>query len=172
MAGFQTERLAPDAVAEVHAIIAACARDLKERLGLTHWDPPYPLHLLRRDAAERDVYAVRQDGRLVATFTLGTTPPPYYDMRIWAMPDARAMYVNRLAVRPELQGRSIGSACMKTVEELAAAAGCGAVRLDAAERYEQLLKFYERAGFERRGVLGADPANRFVCFEKRIVHPA
>ena len=110
MAGFQTERLAPDAVAEVHAIIAACARDLKERLGLTHWDPPYPLHLLRRDAAERDVYAVRQDGRVVATFTLGTTPPPYYDMRIWAMPDERAMYVNSLHVRPDLQGRSIGGA--------------------------------------------------------------
>lgn len=165
MSSLRAERLGPEEVAEVHAIIVACARDLKDRRGLLHWDPPYPLDRLRADAVQRSVYAVREGQRTVATFTVGTAAPRYYDLTVWAAPDARALYVNRLAVWPELQGQGTGRASMALVEELARAAGCEAVRLDASERDPLLLAFYEGAGYERRGALGSD-ADPFVYFEK------
>ena len=51
---------------------------MKDRLGLSHWVPSYPLDAMRRSAQERQVYAVWLDTCVVATFTIGTQPPPYY----------------------------------------------------------------------------------------------
>src|SRR3712207_4588190 len=101
-------KVGADEVEELHAILRACGLDMKARLGLGHWDPPYPLHLLQRDASEKEVYAVadtERGERPLATFTLGTQPPPYYDNpALWAGPAARASYVTRLAVLPAEQG--------------------------------------------------------------------
>lgn len=31
----------PDGVGELHEILRKCGQDMKVRLGLGHWDPPY-----------------------------------------------------------------------------------------------------------------------------------
>jgi hypothetical protein len=62
----------------VHEILKQCGQDMKMRLGLGHWDPPYPLDLLRKAAQERRVYIVRSSEQIVATFTLGIEAPAYH----------------------------------------------------------------------------------------------
>ena len=96
----------------VHAILAECGRDLSDRLGLHHWNPPYPLDAMRADAATREVYAVEQDGVEIATYTVGTTPLPSYPPTLWTPDTDPALYLNRLAVRPNRQGRGIGCWCL------------------------------------------------------------
>ncbi len=164
---YQVEKIDADEVDAVHDILRECGQDLKLRLGLGHWDPPNSLHLMRREAEANWVYAVRDGERTVATFTIGAEAFSYCDITIWEAPKARAAYLSRLAVLPELQGSGIGTWCMKTIEELAAVDGCAAVRLDVHGRHEKLLGFYARLGYSRRGVVrfrGAD----LVCFEKVI----
>lgn len=170
----QIERVAPGAVEQLHEIIRQCGQDMKQRLGLRHWVPPYPLTDLRQDAVERAVYAVRADGRAVATFTVGTSVPRrnWDGLRsvapgTWIDLDARALYLNRLAVLPELQGTGIGRCCLDTIEGLAREAACATVRLDACAANAGLLQFYHRAGYERRGYARAR-GYTFVLFEKRI----
>lgn len=165
----------PDEVEPLHAILTQCGQDLQARFGLNHWVPPYPLELMRKSAQERDVYAIYDGAELVATFTTGTVPPPYYLTipGLWESWDAAgepALYLNRLAVRPELQGRGIGTWCMKTIERMAQAEGCKAVRFDAYDKHLKLLEFYDRLAYHRRGVfsfftkLHGDTG--MVCFEK------
>ena len=161
------ERVAADAVEPLHAIIVACGADLRDRLGLRYWDPPYPLDAMRRDAVEHAVYAVRIEGRLVATFTVATDPPSYLDAAAWTEPAARALYASRLGVLPSEQRRGIGAACLAAIERLARDGSCAAVRFDAAEEHEALLRFYERAGYERRGSV-AWPNGRGILFEKHF----
>lgn len=162
---YKIKKLDRGRVEIVHEILEKCGHDLKKRHGLSHWVPAYSMHLLRRDAEEKSVYAVSDGGRTAATFTIGTEPADYYDMSLWESPDARAIYVSRLAVLPEEQGSGIGTWCMGAVERIAAEAGCGAVRLDAYEKHAKLLEFYDKLGYRRRGIVRCRETE-LVCFEK------
>jgi GNAT superfamily N-acetyltransferase len=165
----------PDELEELHEILRKCGQDMKVRLGLGHWDPPHPLDLMRKAAEERDVYAVLNGDQLVATFTVGTQEPAYYRTipGVWESWDASsepALYGNRLAVLPELQGQGIGTWCMKEIERLALAEGFGAVRLDAYDKHLKLLEWYKRLGYNWRGAFTFHTKlygeTGMVCFEK------
>ena len=170
----QAWKVGPDAVEELHAILCACGLDLNARLGLGHWDPPYPLHLLQRDAREKEDYAVadtERGQRPLATFTLGTQPPPYYgDATLWAEPAAHAAYLTRLAVLPAEQGRGIGRWCMARAEALARERGWAYLRLDVHGGHTSLARFYQGLGYEPRGTVAVRSPNEpgLLCFEKRL----
>ena len=125
----------------------------------------YPLDLLRRDAQHRAVYSAYWGDAPVATFTLNMDPPPYIDL--WGDEAVDAVYVSHLAVLPAHQGHGIGTACIQAVESMAAAVGCGAVRLDAYRPHAQIHTFFARLGYEALGVLRFGPYEG-VCYQKRI----
>lgn len=145
------QKVGSDGVEELHKILEKCGQDMQQRFGLSHWVPAYPPELMRRDAEVKSVYSVREGDQAIATFTIGTSAPAYYDMSIWEVPDAKALYVNRLAVLPDQQGRGIGTWCMGTIERLAIAEKCMAVRLDAYDKHLSLHEFYRGLGYKQRG---------------------
>jgi GNAT superfamily N-acetyltransferase len=159
-------RVGPDEVAPLHEIVRACGADLAARLGLHHWDPPLPLEELREHARTREVYAVLDGSRLVGTFTVGLEAIPRYPREIFSAVEP-ALYLNRLAVLPSMQGRGLGRACMAEVESLARDRGARAVRFDAVAAYTGLRAFYRRLGYAERGPfrLGELPVE---CFEKLL----
>ena len=147
------EKVAPDQVDELQEIVRLCGEDMTARWGLTHWMPPPPVEIMRRHAAEKDVYAVRQGGETVATFTFGLSGWPEASRPYWADPDARAAYVARLAVRPDAQGHGLGRWCMDQVERLARERGCASIRLDAVAGFDGPLALYRSLDYEERGVI-------------------
>jgi GNAT superfamily N-acetyltransferase len=152
----------------VHALLTECGLDLQERLGLSHWVPAYPLHLLHAAVERGEVHEVRAErGPLVATFTVGEDPPPYYQGVAWAADGEPALYVARVAVRPSAQGAGIGRWCMKWIEGAARARGARSVRLDAYARHAASLRFYRGLGYAERGTVLAND-RPLTCFEKRL----
>jgi len=147
----EIQRVGPDSIEKLHKILEKCGQDMQVRFGLTHWVPAYPLHLMCKDAEVKSVFAIREGNQAIATFTIGTQAPSYYDMTIWENPGAKALYVSRLAVLPALQGRGIGKWCMSTIERLAVAEECTAVRLDAYDKHVKLQDFYCRLGYQQKG---------------------
>jgi GNAT superfamily N-acetyltransferase len=172
MESFEIRRVGPDEVEEVHDILRQCGEDMKERFGLAHWIPPYPLNLMRQSAQEKRVYAVLDQNRVIGTFTIGAQVPSYYDQLgdIWGSMQARALYLNRLAVVPHLQGQGIGSWCLARVEQFASQERYEAIRFDAYARHTKLLDFYQKAGYAQRGTFVVSTPRRgeaeTVCFEK------
>ena len=158
-------KIGPGEIEPVYKILKLCGQDMKFKLGLTHWYPSYPIELLSKDVEERSVYAVSENEYIIATFTIGTQPLEYYYKKLWKYPEQQAMYVSHLAVLPELQRKGIGSWCMKNIENIAVDSGCAAIRLDAYEKYEQLLEFYRRLGYERRMIVEFQKL-KLVCLEK------
>ncbi len=158
-------RLAPDEAERAHAIVAACGRDMLERLGFDHWWPPRSLEHMRTDARDRELWLLLDgDGAAIATFTVGGTQLPSYPP-LWDPSVERALYLNRLAVLPSAQRRGIGRFCMERVEARARERGDGAVRFDALAKHEKLLGFYRALGYRERG--HADNCGLdVVCFEK------
>ena len=162
-------RAQPDDAAAIHALLEACGLHLLHTTGLDNWVPPYPLERLREDLAgrARKVFGVWEDGALVATFTLSGEQPGAYDREPWALGDAPAAYVNRLAVTPLLQGTGLGSWCTREAERLARAFGFEAIRLDAFARNERLVAFYRARGYDDRGTRRRG-AMEFVAFERAL----
>lgn len=145
------QKVTPEQVDALHAILERCGLDMQAKFGLNHWIPAYPLHLMQKDAREKSIYAVREGERIIATFTVGLQAPSYYAASVWQNPGAKALYVNRLAVLPDCQGNGIGTWCMRAIEQLALAEGCCAVRLDAYDEHMKLHEFYRRLGYQERG---------------------
>jgi GNAT superfamily N-acetyltransferase len=167
-----TNKVGPDEVESLHEILRLCGLDMQARFGLAHWIPAYPLELMRRDAEQKSVYAVLDGERTGATFTVGTQPPFYYDPVLSELPNAKAMYLNRLAVLPEMQGRGIGTWCMQIIERLAVENACSVLRFDAYDKHLKLLDFYRGLGYQERGSRTFNTPRRgetgAVFFEKML----
>lgn len=163
------ERVGPGQLDELHEILRLAGEGIQERFGLSHWVPAYPLRLFEKSAQERCVYAVRDEaGRTTATFTLGSGGSDYYDTPLWAQPDAKAAYLSRLAVHPSQQGQGLGAWCMAQAERLAQDAGAAVLRLDTHPTFEALHRFYERCGYERRGMFTWRDDDQLLCWEKAL----
>lgn len=168
------ERRGQQDIDDIYELILVCGEDMWRRLGLDHWRPPSPKSVIQTYARERYLYAVLEDNRLVATFTIGTESPEPYPETCWADAAHRAMYLNKLAVHPEVQGNGYGRWCMDQVERLTREHGCHAVRFDALLRNTPLLGFYDRLGYRRCGMMQvADEIGRWwdILMYEKVVAP-
>jgi GNAT superfamily N-acetyltransferase len=150
-AGHTLERRTAKRIDDLLALIELCGEDMWRRLGLDHWKPPTPKEVFREYARTKEVFAVHDTHELVATFTIGFDAPEPYPPSCWADTSHKAIYLNKLAVLPTLQGQGIGRWCMEQIERLARDRGCQSVRFDALTRNAPLLAFYDRLGYRRCG---------------------
>lgn len=170
---FTASKRGPDRIDELYALIVSCGEDMWRRLGLDHWKPPIPVEMFREYARTKEVFAVEDDGELVATFTIGSEAPEPYPLSSWAEVSHTAIYLNKLAIHPHLQQKGLGRWCMNEIERLAAARGCQAVRFDALMRNAPLLGFYDHLGYRRCGDMYVyDEINRgwdIILYEKVLL---
>jgi putative acetyltransferase len=63
--------------------------------------------------------------------------------------------VKRMYARPSVRGTGVAKAVLRRLEDEARAAGMGILRLETGIHQHEALRFYEKAGFRRRGAFGA-----------------
>ncbi|MDB4941550.1 MAG: acetyltransferase, family [Labilithrix sp.] len=63
--------------------------------------------------------------------------------------DMRPLYVEELAVHPDMQGQGIGGFVLEQIEHLARVRGCTHLVLEVAENNENALRFYRTRNFYR-----------------------
>ena len=141
----------PSEIDPLHQIIAEFGEDMKQRYGLTHWTPPYPIETMRKNAKELRVYVVHIGNDIVGTFTVGSHGWKYKS-QLWINLKYRPLYLEKLAVLPQYQGCGIGAWCVRKVEEMAHAWGCQAIRFDAIAQHTKLILFYRCLGYSMRGI--------------------
>jgi ribosomal protein S18 acetylase RimI-like enzyme len=73
----------------------------------------------------------------------------WMNQRYFSSRDMRPLYVEELAVHPELQGQGIGAFLLEQIEHLARVRGCTHLVLEVAENNENALKFYRTRNFYR-----------------------
>jgi GNAT superfamily N-acetyltransferase len=153
-------------IPQPHTLLVTCGKHMHETLGFAHWDPYLPLDEFIRVSAGHDLYGVYDAETLVATFSTGTTPRPYYNMAsLWDNLQAKALYLGRFGVLPQYQHHGIGGWCMVQVDRLRREMGCAVVRFDALGSHSALLAFYDKLGYQRRGIIQRDWGDLAV-FEK------
>jgi ribosomal protein S18 acetylase RimI-like enzyme len=73
----------------------------------------------------------------------------WMNQRYFSDRDMRPLYVEELAVHPDLQGQGIGAFVLEQIEHLARVRGCTHLVLEVAENNENALKFYRTRNFYR-----------------------
>jgi len=71
----------------------------------------------------------------------------WMNQRYFSNRDMRPLYVEELAVHPEMQGQGIGAFILEQIEHLARVRGCTHLVLEVAENNENALRFYRTRNF-------------------------
>lgn len=73
----------------------------------------------------------------------------WMNMRYFETREMRPLFVEELAVHPEVQGWGVGTFIIEQLEHLARVRGCTHLVLEVAENNDSALKFYRRRSFHK-----------------------
>jgi ribosomal protein S18 acetylase RimI-like enzyme len=167
-------RATPQDADACFGLLRSHALTLDIPLGSVSWNHPRAEALVHADAAAGRLYAVREGAALAATFAIVEKASDRFVGVQWTEPDARAVYLHRLAVAAPLQSAGLGKWCVAQAERIAANGGSTYLRLDALPAEARVITFYRRLGYADRGTIHVEsgdprqPLVDLVCFEKRL----
>ncbi len=168
-------KISQDQIEEMYGIIVACGKYMQKQYGLTHWYPPNPVEEIFQPSLGKEIYAVKQEGnpQTIGTFTIDMSTKLNQLSKLTKHPESKILYISKLAILPEYQGKGIGTWCMKSIEQIAMIKGCSTIRLDAFLENTQLLKFYHcKLGYDIKGYTTEQDEDdirwKLIIFEKSI----
>ena len=145
------------------AIAWAAERRLDSWTPGTFRDPSgWGRRVLREAFEVRALFLVERSGSVVGTLSLLPS-----DERFWPDAPPDGLYLHRFAVRRSASGAGVGAAALAWCEEEVRRRGRRFLRLDCLSGNPGICRYYERAGFRRRGDVAAE-AIRLRLYEKHV----
>lgn len=115
---------------KITAMYKEAAKEM-ERNGIFQWDEIYPdRSIISSDIKKGEMYAVWNNGTLVAAYTINKDADKEYEKGKWSFPFSSCFVVHRLCVNPLFQRKGIGTAVMNHLETWAEKNGAQSIRLD------------------------------------------
>ena len=148
-------------------LTVSCARHMIER-GIYQWNESYPSRQhFEKDIDRGDLHVMEHEGKLIGCISLTTLMDEEYRDVSWLTPDGNNLYVHRLAILPQHQGKGYASQLMAFAEDKAKQDGFVSIRLDTFSKNQANQRFYETRGYKRLGEIyflkqSKDP---FYCYE-------
>jgi ribosomal protein S18 acetylase RimI-like enzyme len=117
-------------------------------------DRPMPPQQVIRDGVAAGI----TDGRVYlcqteARRSVGTFRLLWSDPDVWPDDDGEAGYVHGVIIRNDVRGQGVGVQMLEWAADLIRAKGRRFIRLDTDASNPKLCRYYERLGFESRGVV-------------------
>lgn len=158
-------------VGEIEALYRNCGQDMLEK-GFDNWGNFYPPRAtIKNDLDNNTLWGLFLEKQLLGVIVLNAIQPPQFSTINWKHKREQILVVHRLAVAVAQQGNGYAKTLMLFAEDYAQTHGFETIRLDAYSINSQLLKFYERLGYQRTKeaiYLGAKWAHPFIGFEKAL----
>ena len=136
--------------ANLAALHDAVADDLTARFGKGRWSFQSSERGVLYDLKIGRVWVQTDGSGIAGTFKLGTRKPWAIETSYFT-PVTRPLYLQSMAVRPELQRRGAGRALLDHACEVARAWPADALRLDAYDADAGAGEFYAKCGFTEVG---------------------
>ncbi|MBJ6369476.1 GNAT family N-acetyltransferase [Snuella sedimenti] len=137
---------------DIHAIInitAACATHMINN-HIYQWNASYPnKEGFKKDVTRGELYVMEVDTKVIACITLSDLMDAVYLPVSWLTPNKNNLYVHRLAVHPEHQGKGHAQKLMDFAKTFAIKNNYSSIRLDTFSQNPKNLNFYELRGFKR-----------------------
>jgi ribosomal protein S18 acetylase RimI-like enzyme len=132
------------------------------------WNEHYPSATVFENDIERDeLYVLEIAKKVVGTIVITTLVDEEYLPIKWLTPNSNNVYIHRLSVHPEHQGKGYAQKLMDFAENNAKEKGYLSIRLDTFSQNKRNQKFYEKRGYQRLGdiFLPKQSEHPFHCYE-------
>ncbi len=152
---------------QILVITRACASYLISN-NIFQWSDQYPTkEIFETDIIRNELYVLTRNEKIIGTLVMtAEVDKEYLDVE-WLTPHGNNLYIHRLAVHPNEQGKGYARQLMDFAENFAIRNNYTSIRLDTFSKNHRNQKFYELRGYQRLGSVyflnqSKDP---FYCYE-------
>ena len=144
------------------SIVKSCGQNLIEQ-GIFQWNEEYPKKEdLLEDIELQELWKLEHENSIVGLIVLTEIEDAEYQDVKWLTKNDKNLYIHRLAVHPNFQGKGFAQKLMDFAENYALENGYKSIRLDTFSQNRRNQKFYEQRGYTRLGD---------IFFPKQSEHP-
>ena len=148
-------------------ITKACAKHMINN-NIFQWNRFYPnKNVFENDVKRNELYVITYNKFIVGCIVISTFMDKEYIPVNWLTKTNNSIYIHRLAVHPNYQGKGFAQKLMDFAESFAINNNYNSVRLDTFSKNKRNQKFYEIRGYKRLENIyfpkqSKDP---FYCYE-------
>ena len=146
----------------------ACASDMISK-GIYQWNEHYPNAIaFQKDIQRNELYVLTYENNVVGCIVISTFMDNEYNAIKWLTSSDKNIYIHRLAVHPDFQGRGFAQQLMDFAENFALKHKNSSVRLDTFSQNTRNHKFYELRGYVRLESIyfPKQSEHPFYCYER------
>ncbi len=149
-------------IPELLTVTKACAQAMIAN-GIYQWNENYPSY----EAFEKDIelgqlWVLKEEDSIIGSVVISEIMDDEYKVIEWLIPNAKNIYIHRLAVHPDSQGKGLAQVLMDFAENHAQENNFASVRLDTLSVNKRNNIFYQKRGYQKLGD---------VYFPKQSEHP-
>lgn len=145
----------------------ACAKAMIAK-GIYQWNEHYPNpSAFKNDIKQQELYVLEINGEVKGSIVISVFMDEEYIPIKWLTNNENNIYIHRLAVHPELQGKGYAQQLMDFAENFAIENNFSSIRLDTFSQNKRNQKFYELRGYKRLGDIYFPKQSKFPfhCYE-------
>ena len=143
-------------------ITKACAAHMISK-NIFQWNEYYPNKLaFTKDFQKDELYVLELKNKIIGSITISTFMDEEYIPVNWLTPNKNNIYIHRLAVHPNYQGKGYAQQLMQFAENYSKENNYASIRLDTFSQNKRNQKFYELRGYKK-----LEP----IYFPKQSEHP-
>jgi ribosomal protein S18 acetylase RimI-like enzyme len=149
-------------IVKIIEITKACAKYMVDK-NIHQWNEFYPNKAaFTKDINREEFYVLEINNTILGCITISTFMDQEYIPISWLTQNKNNIYIHRLAVHPNLQGKGYAQQLMKFAEHYAQENNFLSIRLDTFSQNKRNQKFYELRGYKKLGD---------IFFFKQSKHP-
>ncbi|MEW4922190.1 GNAT family N-acetyltransferase [Algibacter sp. 2305UL17-15] len=152
---------------EIINVTKACAADMISQ-NIFQWNEFYPNKAIFQNDLERNEwYVLEVENSIIGCITISTFMDEEYAPISWLTPNKNNIYIHRLAIHPDFQGKGHAQNLMRFAENYAKENQFSSIRLDTFSQNKRNQKFYELRGYKKLGDIyfPKQSEHQFHCYE-------
>ena len=102
-----------------------------------------------KDISRKELFVLKSENKIIGCITITPIMDDEYIPVKWLTPNENSIYIHRLAVQPEYQGKGYAQQLMHFAENFARKNKYISVRLDTFSQNKRNQKFYEQRGYQK-----------------------
>ena len=137
--------------------------------GIYQWNEVYPSkEVLQKDIELQQIWKLEENETIVGIIVLTEIEDKEYLNVKWLTQNLKILYIHRLAVHPNFQGKGYAQKLMDFTENYAINNNYNSIRLDTFSQNKRNLVFYEKRNYTKLEVIyfPNQSEHPFYCYEK------
>lgn len=154
-------------IPDILIITKACAAFMIDN-EIYQWNEYYPsATAFEKDIEREELYVLENEDKIIGTIVISTLVDEEYLPIKWLTPNSNNVYIHRLSVHPDQQGKGYAQKLMDFAENHAKETCYVSIRLDTFSQNKRNQKFYATRGYQKLGdiFLPKQSEHPFHCFE-------